>query len=94
MRFKDRPNHAEQITSLTQLHVQCKTAHALEQERPGLVKHDLLPCDGLGSGLACSSTKETGNEAIEVFGRGDHRDFEGVAGQDFGWRSLPQARHW
>ncbi len=41
---------------------------------------DMLPLDVPVFGLACSPTKETGHEAITVFGRADHRHFEGASG--------------
>jgi hypothetical protein len=45
---------------------------------------DLLPWNVLDLTLVCSLTKETDDEAIEVFGRTDYRDPEGASGWAFG----------
>jgi hypothetical protein len=39
--------------------------------------------------LACILKEETGDEAIEIFGRADHRDFEGESGRTFGTGIVP-----
>jgi putative transposase len=40
--------------------------------------------------LACHPDEETGDEAIEIFRRTDHRHFEGAPGGAFGDGALPQ----
>jgi hypothetical protein len=54
---------------------------------------DHAPC--IASGLkfgSVSEREETDDEAEPVYGRTDHRDFEGASGREVCGRSVPQAR--